>query len=72
MPKLCEAVTAVAELKDCENKVPDPDRISAPKAAIAVADNDPDISEAICAELDNVPAAVIPVKLDPSPLKEPV
>jgi hypothetical protein len=32
----------------------------------------PDISEAIWAELLSVPAAVTPVKLDPSPVNDPV
>lgn len=33
--------------------------------------NDPEMSDAICADDDNVPAAVTPVNPEPSPVKDP-
>ena len=58
---------------DALNWVDEPEIVAASNERInaAFAPNDPEISPAICAELDIVPAATTPVNPDPSPVKEP-
>lgn len=69
--KSSNAFMSVAMLADVD--VIDPEIVAASNERInaAFAPNDPDISSAICAELEIVPAATTPVNPDPSPVKEP-